>query len=134
MEQSQRTGHGHIGNASLLNTTVTFSVSGSYTLRLAVSDGTPSTSDDVTTVTDAESRGSAVSGALAVVADASDDVAAVGVQVKLDDTNMGSEITSSPYSMMWNTTTASKGCRQVTDEDPISDQQRCVPPDSSRYC
>jgi hypothetical protein len=49
-----------------------------------------------------------------VVADASDDVAVVGVQIKLDATNMGSELTSSPFSMMWDTTTASNGCHTLS--------------------
>jgi hypothetical protein len=114
---SKVTGPGTVifGNPSLLNTTATFSVSGSYTLRFTVSDGTLSTSDDIIiTVTDAESCGGTVSGALAVVADASDDVAIVGVLVKLDDTTMGSELTSSPFSMMWDTTTASNGCHTLS--------------------
>jgi hypothetical protein len=103
------------GNPSLLNTTATFSLPGSYTLRFTVSDGTLSTSDDVIiAVVDAESCGAMVSGAMAVVADASDDVAVVGVQVKLDDTNMGSELTSSPFSIMWDTATASNGCHTLS--------------------
>jgi hypothetical protein len=103
------------GNPSLLNTTTTFSLPGSYTLRFTVNDGTLSTSDDVIiTVVDAESCGAMVSGSMAVLADASDDVAVVGVQLKLDDTNMGSELTSSPFSMMWDTATASNGCHTLS--------------------
>jgi len=103
------------GNPSLLNTTATFPMSGSYTLRFTVSDGSLAASDEViVTVTDAESCGGTVSGALTVVADATDDDAVVGVQIKLDDTNMGSELTSSPFSMMWDTTTASNGCHTLS--------------------
>jgi hypothetical protein len=62
---SKVTGPGTVifGNPSLLNTTATFSVSGSYTLRFTVSDGTLSTSDDIIiTVIDAESCGATVFG------------------------------------------------------------------------
>jgi PKD repeat protein len=103
------------GNASLLNTTVTFSVTGSYTLRLTVSDGTLSTSDDVIiTVNAAQSCGGTVSGTHALVANASDNVAVVGVQIKLDGTSIGAELTASPFSMMWSTTTASNGCHTLS--------------------
>ena len=47
-----------------------------------------------------------VSGTINVSADASDDVGVVGVQFKLDGSNLGSEDTTSPYSVSWNTTTS----------------------------
>ena len=103
------------GNPALLNTTASFSVSGSYTLRLTASDGTLSTSDDVIiTVTGAQACGGTVSGTLTVVANAADDVGVIGVQVRLDGTNIGAELTASPFSMMWNTTTASNGCHTLS--------------------
>ena len=103
------------GNPTLPNTTATFQLSGSYTLRFTVSDGSLAASDDVViTVTAAESCGATVSGELAVVASASDNVEVVGVQIKLDDADMGSELTSSPYSIMWNTTMASNGCHSLS--------------------
>jgi hypothetical protein len=103
------------GNPSMLNTTVTFSASGSYTLRLTVSDGALSTSDDVIiTVSAAQSCGGTVSGTHAVVANASDNVAVVGVQIKLDGTSIGAELTASPFSMMWSTTTVSNGCHTLS--------------------
>ena len=99
------------GNPSLPNPTATFQLSGSYTLRFTVSDGTLAASDDVViTVMAAESCGGTVSGNLAVVVNASDDVEVVGVQLKLDDANMGSELTSSPFSVAWDTTMVSNGC------------------------
>jgi hypothetical protein len=103
------------GNPSLLNTTVTFSASGTYTLRLTVSDAALSTSDDVIiTVSAAQSCGGTVSGTHAVVANASDNVAVVGVQIKLDGTSIGAELTASPFSMMWSTTTVSNGCHTLS--------------------
>ena len=44
-----------------------------------------------------------------VSASASDDVAVLGVQFKLDGVNLGAEDTTSPYSVTWNTTTAARG-------------------------
>jgi hypothetical protein len=103
------------GNPALSNTTATFPVEGSYTLRFTVSDGTLVASDDVViTVTAAGSCGETISGTLAVVANASDDVEVVGVQIKLDDTNFGSELTLGPFSTMWDTTTASNGCHTLS--------------------
>ncbi len=55
------------------------------------------------------SSGATVSGTVTVSASASDDVGVVGVQFKLDGNNLGSEDTSSPYSISWSTTGASNG-------------------------
>ncbi len=55
-------------------------------------------------------RGSAVT----VSANASDNVGVVGVQFKLDGANLGTEDTSSPYSISWNTTGASNGAHTLT--------------------
>ena len=59
--------------------------------------------------------GATVSGAtVAVSANASDNVAVSGVQFKLDGANLGSEDTTAPYSVNWNTTTATNGPHQLT--------------------
>jgi YD repeat-containing protein len=52
--------------------------------------------------------------ATTVSADASDDVAVVGVQFKLDGANLGAEDTSAPYSISWNTTTATNTGHTLT--------------------
>jgi len=102
-------------NGNLLNATATFSAAGSYTLRLTVSDGSLSASDDmIVTVVAPQACGSTVSGTLTLSATASDNVGVVGVQLKLDGTNLGAEMMSSPYSMPWNTTTASNGCHRLS--------------------
>ena len=62
----------------------------------------------------APTAGATVSGMITVSATASDNIAVVGVQFKLDGTNLGSEVTTAPYAMSWNTTTASNGRRTVT--------------------
>jgi hypothetical protein len=49
-----------------------------------------------------------------VSATASDNVGVVGVQFQLDGANLGNEDTSAPFSMPWNTTTASNGTHTVS--------------------
>jgi hypothetical protein len=62
----------------------------------------------------APTTGSTVSGSTTVIASASDNVAVVSVQFQLDGTNLGSPITTSPYSVTWDTTTAGNGAHQLT--------------------
>lgn len=59
-------------------------------------------------------NGARVVGAITVTADASDDAAVLGVQFKLDGANLGAEDTSSPYSVPWNSATASEGSHTLT--------------------
>jgi hypothetical protein len=58
--------------------------------------------------------GATVSGTINVSVGASDNVGVAGVQFKLDGANLGSEDTSSPYAVSWNTTTVSNGVHTVT--------------------
>ncbi|MEK6984683.1 MAG: Ig-like domain-containing protein [Nanoarchaeota archaeon] len=59
--------------------------------------------------------GSNVSGASVVVsATASDNIAVVGVQFRLDGANLGAEDINSPYSVIWNTTSTSNGLHTLT--------------------
>ena len=44
-----------------------------------------------------------------MTANASDNVGVAGVQFKLDGANLGAEDTTAPYSIAWNTTTATNG-------------------------
>ena len=53
--------------------------------------------------------GASVAGTIPVNATAADNVAVAGVQFTLDGANLGAEDTSSPYSVSWNTTTATNG-------------------------
>ena len=57
---------------------------------------------------------STVSGTRDVYASATDNVAAVGVQFKLDGVNLKSEDTSAPFRISWDTTTASEGHHTLT--------------------
>ena len=56
--------------------------------------------------------GRIVAGSVLVSATASAGV--VGVQFKLDGQSLGAEITTSPFSMVWNTTSASNGSHTLT--------------------
>src|SRR6267142_1416684 len=58
--------------------------------------------------------GSTVSATITVSGTASDNVGVVGVQFKLDGANLGAEDTTSPYSVSWNTTTATNGTQTLT--------------------
>jgi hypothetical protein len=58
----------------------------------------------------APAPGATVSGASASMsASASDNVGVSGVQFKLDGANLGSEDTSAPYSVTWDTTAVANG-------------------------
>src|SRR5439155_6967926 len=55
-----------------------------------------------------------VAGTITVSASASDNVGVVGVQFKLDGTNLGAEVTAAPYSVSWTTTTATNAAHTLT--------------------
>jgi hypothetical protein len=55
-----------------------------------------------------------VSGSIAVTATAIDNVAVAGVQFLLDSVNLGAEVTTAPYSVTWNTTTAAPGTHALS--------------------
>jgi hypothetical protein len=58
--------------------------------------------------------GSTVTGTIDVTASATDNIAIVGVQFRLDGANLGAERTVPPYTVPWNTTTASNGPHVLT--------------------
>jgi Domain of unknown function (DUF4082)/Bacterial Ig domain len=62
----------------------------------------------------APAAASTVADTVSATADASDNVGVAGVQFKLDGANLGAEDTASPYSVSWNTLTASNGAHTLT--------------------
>ena len=76
----------------------------------------PDTTPPTVSIT-APANGATVSGtAVTVAATASDNVGVAGVQFKLDGTtNLGAEDTTSPYSVAWNSTTATNGSHTLTE-------------------
>ncbi len=82
-----------------------------YTISFSVAADSTSPSVSVTAPADAAT----VSGAsVSVTATASDDVGVSGVQFKLDGSNLGAEDTSSPYAVIWDTTSATEGSHTLT--------------------
>ena len=64
--------------------------------------------------TDEPRPGATVSGSVSVAATASDNVAVVGVQFKIDGGNLGAEDTTAPYSVSWPPATSQTGRTTVT--------------------
>lgn len=62
----------------------------------------------------APTTGTVVSGTVSVTASASDDSSVAGVQFELDGAALGSEATSAPYRIDWNTSSAANGVHSLT--------------------
>src|SRR5438132_8981390 len=99
---------------------------GSHTLTAVATDllGGTWTSDPVTVTVfndttpptvsiTSPASGTIVAGTISVTASASDNVGVVGVQFLLDGLNAGAEVTAAPYSVSWDTTTASNGSHSL---------------------
>lgn len=67
-----------------------------------------------TVVLSAPAAGATVAGTVTVTADAADNIGVTGVQFKLDGANLGAEDTASPYSISWDTQTATDGAHTLT--------------------
>jgi hypothetical protein len=99
---------------------------GAHSLTAVASDaaGNATTSAAVSVTVDnaapaatmtAPANGASVSGTTVTVsATASDNIGVVGVQFKLDGTNLSAEDTTSPYSIVWNSTTVPDGSHALT--------------------
>jgi uncharacterized protein (TIGR03790 family) len=99
----------------------------SYTVEAFDAAGnvsTPSTAVNATTLTPdttppsvsitAPAMNAAVSGTVSVSANATDNVAVASVQFQLDGTNLGALLTSTPYTISWNTATAANTNHALT--------------------
>ena len=73
----------------------------------------PDTSAPTVTMT-APASGATVSGTTTISANASDNVGVAGVQFKLDNANLGSQIPTAPYNASWDTTTIANGTHTLT--------------------
>ncbi|HMH70028.1 MAG TPA: LamG-like jellyroll fold domain-containing protein, partial [Candidatus Saccharimonadales bacterium] len=73
---------------------------------------TPDTTAPVVAIT--SPTGGMVSNTIQLVANATDATGVVGVQLKLDGINLGSEMTAAPYLANWDTRTASNGQHILT--------------------
>jgi hypothetical protein len=75
-------------------------------------DTTPDTTPPAVTLT-SPSNGSTVGGTITVAAAASDSIGVVGVRFQIDNSILGAEDTTSPYSVSWNTTASTNGTHMV---------------------
>src|SRR5207247_8628677 len=101
-------------STSALSTTASFSTPGSYVLRLTATNASGTSTSNVTiTVNPAPTCGVTVSGTHTLMANVTSSVGIAGVQFTLDGANLAN-VTTAPYSIPWNTTTASNGCHVIT--------------------
>jgi hypothetical protein len=94
--------------------TATNANSSDYTISFSVANpSVPDTIPPTVSIT-SPTNGSTVSGTITVSANASDNIGIAGVQFLLNGSNLGSEDTSSPYAVSWNTTSASNGSYTIS--------------------
>jgi hypothetical protein len=77
--------------------------------------GTPTSDTAAPTVSvSSPAAGATVSGTVSLAATAADNVGVVGVQFRVDGTNVGAEDTSSPFGASWNSSSVANGAHSVT--------------------
>jgi len=104
------------------STTYTYAVSaydaaGNVSAQSASASATTQASFDTTSPAvsiTAPTNGATVSSSITVTTNASDNVAVAGVQFKLDGADLGTEDTTSPYSIGWDTRTTTNGSHTLT--------------------
>ena len=84
------------------------------TLTQTITVGTGDTTLPTAVITAPANNSNASGTAVNITATASDNVGVVGVQFKLDGANLGVEVTTSPYSFTWDTTTTVNGSHSLT--------------------
>src|SRR5205814_1496459 len=101
-------------NASHTLTAIARDAAGNTTTAAAVTVTVFNDTTAPTVSVTAPAGGATVSGTTAISATASDNVGVVGVQFRLDGANVGAEDTTAPYSISWDTTTASNASHTLT--------------------
>ena len=87
---------------------------GNTALAAAVSVTVSNDATPPTVSITAPSSGATVQGTVSVSATATDNVAVAGVQFKLDGASLGTEVTTAPYSVSWDSTTTTSGNHVLT--------------------
>ncbi len=112
-----------IGTVTGTSTSVSPAQTTTYTLTAANAGGSTTAQTAVTVTPDttlptvsitAPTAGSPVSGTVSISATASDDVGVASVQFQLGGSNLGSAITTAPYTFSWNTATVANGPYALT--------------------
>ncbi len=110
-----------VGNGSHTLTAVARDILGvqftSAPVTVTVSNAPPPPPPDTTPPTvsiTSPAAGATVSGTTSLTASASDNVGVAGVQFRIDGANFGAEDTTAPYSISWNTGSASNGSHSIT--------------------
>ncbi len=83
-------------------------------VTVTVSNAPPPDTTPPTVSITSPGSGATVSGTVSVTASASDNVGVAGVQFRLDGANLGAEDTTAPYSVSWDTTSATNGSHTLT--------------------
>ena len=112
-----------IGTVTGTTASVSPTVTTTYTLTATNTGGsataqttvtvTPDTTPPTVSIT-APVAGATVSGTISLTASASDNVGVASVQFQLGGSNLGSAITTAPYTASWNTTTVANGPYTLT--------------------
>ena len=113
---------GNVANGSHTVTAVARDAAGNSansqrSVNVSNTTSTPPPTGDTTAPTvglTSPASGATVSGAVSVAASASDNVAVVGVQFKIDGGNLGAEDTTAPYSVSWSSDNVANGTHAVT--------------------
>jgi PKD repeat protein len=83
-------------------------------VTITVSNAPPADTTPPSVSIASPANGATVSGTITVSASASDNVGVAGVQFQLDGVNAGPVLTTAPYSIPWDTATASDGSHTLT--------------------
>jgi O-glycosyl hydrolase len=101
-----------LSNVAVSGGAFTFSAPANSVFTLTT-PSVPDTTSPAVSIT-APATGVTISGTTTISANATDDVAVAGVQFKLDGANLQSEVTSSPYSINWNTFGVANGSHTLS--------------------
>jgi hypothetical protein len=102
-------------NASHTVTAVATDTSGNQTVSSPVTVSVKNTDTTLPTVSvTSPTSGATLSGTATLAASASDNVGVVGVQFKVNGANVGSEDTSAPYAVSWNSASVANGAHSIT--------------------
>src|SRR5262249_9509636 len=83
-------------------------------MNTALADAPPADTTPPTVSVTSPANGATVSSTMTVSASASDNVGVASVQFLLDGANAGAAVTTAPYQISWNTTTATNGSHSLT--------------------